>query len=475
MIDDGSLRELVSRGADPISGRVVDLESRVTDRAERLGRRRRVVRVGAAVAAAMAVVVGMVVWGLTGDPSPRELATRGPSIVAVPSPGGVSAEFLDDGRPVFVVHHPDGEVTVLSAVSPHRPVVPHLVGWCSTNQTFEDPVTGSRFDAYGSKFGGPSPTDLVAYETRSASDDSVEVVAPREPAADRGGLPSEGPSCLGGAESTPPYPAYAPAPGLVLHTVDTGTAVELAEATRRGSDEARLLKGFRVDDSGDVLRICDDDADVCVDAPEMTPPADDAQAIYDEIERGFLLARVTPLALVDVVWISPNHPTEPAGDETTSRPGQDTVGPLPATDSFRVSVERRAAALGWVEEMAVLRGGDATPTRHLAFTIPDGRGVDLTIEKLDGSPDNVLPGNPAANGFVPRNGVEVARLDSDIPGNGRIFAVRSDDVMISAGLLPPRDWATGTADPNAEIRETSFSLDELEAMVLELLDQDFEL
>lgn len=40
MIDDGSLRELVSRGADPISGRVVDLESRVIDRAERLARRR---------------------------------------------------------------------------------------------------------------------------------------------------------------------------------------------------------------------------------------------------------------------------------------------------------------------------------------------------------------------------------------------------------------------------------------------------
>lgn len=269
----------------------------------------------------------MVVWGLTGDPSPSELATRGPSIVALPSRGGVSAAFLDDGRPVFVVHHPDGEVTVVSAVSPHRPVVPHLVGWCTSNQTFEDPVTGSRFDAHGSKFGGPSPTDLVTYETRSASDDSVEVLAPRDPTVDTGALLSEGPSCLGSAEASPPYPAYAPAPGLVLHTVDTDTAVTLAEATRQDSDEARLLTGFRVDASGDVVRICDEDTDVCVDAPEMTPPADDATAIYDEIERGWLLARVTPSALHDIVWISPNQPTEPAGDATAAKLSQDTVGP----------------------------------------------------------------------------------------------------------------------------------------------------
>lgn len=125
--------------------------------------------------------------------------------------------------------------------------------------------------------------------------------------------------------------------------------------------------------------------------------------------------------------------------------------------------------------MAVLRGDDATPTRHLAFTIPDGRSVDLTIEKLDGPAENVLPGYPTGNVYAPRNGVEVARLDSDIAGNGRIFAVRSDDVMITAGLLPPTDRATGTPDPNAEIRVTSFSLDELEAMVLDLLDLDFEL
>ena len=72
-----------------------------------------------------AAIVAFAVFGLAAGLLWRAFAESGDqpagsSQITVPPRGETSAVFLDDGRPVFVVHHEDGTVSVVDGFSSHR-------------------------------------------------------------------------------------------------------------------------------------------------------------------------------------------------------------------------------------------------------------------------------------------------------------------------------------------------------------------
>lgn len=146
----------------------------------------------------------------------------------VPANGDAMAEFLADGRPVFVVHHEDATVSVIDGLSSHTPFgVGKLVGWCDATRTFDDLQHGAKFDELGRYILGPAPTGLVTFATTDlgVTPAKVRVGAQQLPAprSDVGG-PISGQPCasttdallhrIGSAELTAsPRDAVSGAPG----------------------------------------------------------------------------------------------------------------------------------------------------------------------------------------------------------------------------------------------------------------------
>jgi hypothetical protein len=103
-----------------------------------------------------AAVVAFAVFGLAAFFMWRAFAESpvsqpaGSDVVAVPPRGETSAVFLADGRPVFVVHHEDGTVSVVDAFSSHRAWgVEELNVWCPSTRQFVEVAHEAHFDEYG--------------------------------------------------------------------------------------------------------------------------------------------------------------------------------------------------------------------------------------------------------------------------------------------------------------------------------------
>jgi hypothetical protein len=111
------------------------------------------------------VVLGVVVVNALGGSGGSSVSLiTGSRELRVPAIGDAAAAFLADGRPVFVVHHEDGTVSVVDAFSTHRPFgVGPLVAWCAASRTFDDIPHGSTFDEQGRYILGPAPTGLVTF------------------------------------------------------------------------------------------------------------------------------------------------------------------------------------------------------------------------------------------------------------------------------------------------------------------------
>ncbi len=140
-------------------------------------------RVRWAVAAVVVVVTGGIGAAAVLAPPTDDAVTVGSggggTVLSVPPVGEAAAEALADGTPVWVVHHQNGEVSVLDAASTHEPFgVPHLVGWCEPSRGFQDGQHGSVFDEQGNKRGGPAPRHLDRYEAVRADDSGVITVGP---------------------------------------------------------------------------------------------------------------------------------------------------------------------------------------------------------------------------------------------------------------------------------------------------------
>jgi hypothetical protein len=131
----------------------------------------------AVVALAVFVAAAVLVWDVF-RPFESEPATLGGSdVVRVPPRGEAGAFFLPDGEPVFVVHHRDGLVAAVDALSPHRDWgIGQLVAWCPSKAYFVAWPDGSFFDRNGAwSTGRPAVPglDSVSFEvlSRDASGD----------------------------------------------------------------------------------------------------------------------------------------------------------------------------------------------------------------------------------------------------------------------------------------------------------------
>jgi hypothetical protein len=120
------------------------------------------------VVVALILVAGawLVATTLLAPPAPSPAST-----VPLPAVGQVEGVRLRDGRPVFVVHHQAGEISVLDGFATHIPYgVFKLLRWCPTARIFEDPAHGADYDEWGRRIAGPAPPGgLIAFSFRLES------------------------------------------------------------------------------------------------------------------------------------------------------------------------------------------------------------------------------------------------------------------------------------------------------------------
>jgi hypothetical protein len=197
-------------------------------RARRL-RRRRYTAIGAC-----ATLVSVLAFAGLQSLRPTTVVVSGRVRLAVPAIGQTDAEFLDDGSPVFVVHHRDGTISVVSALSTHRPWgVGAVIGWCARARDFEDWSHGSVWDETGAKVAGPAPGGLETYPILKVDGDSVEVddvVNAGLPPGSPPGRSRSGPQCYNeGGQGTNVVPDFASRPtyefGDALRTQPSGLVV----------------------------------------------------------------------------------------------------------------------------------------------------------------------------------------------------------------------------------------------------------
>jgi Rieske Fe-S protein len=309
--------DLERAGADLVNETAVSTTpvAELRRRAARRTTRGRVVGTGAVLVTAAMVTVAMITWPSRGT---QEVISRpaSASVMPLPTPGSVQPEFLRDGTPVFVVRHRDGDVSVVSAISAHRPAgIGYLVGWCSSSRWFEDPVHGSQYDEFGVKTVGPAPSGLVTYAATIDSRGSVRVGSARTPAAsspqvsgsgDTPGVEASGRHCAGPND---------PGTNLVLPPIDADEARTPAQVARLDDADYHLVTG--------VFVIADGNLAACPlpePAPESTVTTCSAPVALRGIEheggtldasvletmpgtRFVALARPAAGALTDVIWV----------------------------------------------------------------------------------------------------------------------------------------------------------------------------
>jgi hypothetical protein len=224
------------------------------------------------------------------------------SLLPFPAPGNTVIAYLDDGRPVFVVRHPNGDASVLDAFSTHVPYgVRVLVAWCPQRRTFHDPRAGGGWDEWGRLRSGPPPKGLGAFDWDLVPGDQGN---PGGIAVTRYAGNVAGPA----APDDRPMLEGCPVATWAYHTFDGVPVLTPAEAAASGATGWVLVHG-RLDFSH--RRLCSADGDCSSPAavldlgslPAGYPFVDQAQA-----ERWFL-ARVQDGALLDLaVTIRPSVP-----------------------------------------------------------------------------------------------------------------------------------------------------------------------
>lgn len=239
---------------------------------------------------------------------PLLISHRAGERLEVPPPGEVRSEELRDGTAVWIVHHSDGTVSVLDAVSSHRPFgVGQLVGWCATASGFQDPQHGSVFDDRGRYQAGPAGVGLSRFTVSSLRDGGITVTGPpTEPRSDRGAARSNatGTDCVGASPSA--GTDYSPGT-LRLHDLAAAEGAELNEArqAKPGSmvvvrDAAILLT------AGQTTVVCPSDLHRQSIPPRcdgLPAPGVELTGIQESLMlTGTFLARVTEDGLVDIAF-----------------------------------------------------------------------------------------------------------------------------------------------------------------------------
>jgi hypothetical protein len=198
------------------------------------------------------VVVAVVVVTALGGSDERSIGDAvpiaGSQQVRVPALGDAAAVFLADGRPVFIVHHEDGTVSVVDAFSTHTPFgVGTLVGWCAATRTFDDLQHGSTFDEHGRYILGPAPSGLITFGTTAlgTTPATVQVGARQLPAPRTElGTPFSGPRCTSPAD-------------ILVHRIGQGQLTGSPAAAARGTPGRWMaMAGVLVVSPDDAVRLC---------------------------------------------------------------------------------------------------------------------------------------------------------------------------------------------------------------------------
>lgn len=89
---------------------------------------------------------------------------------------------------IFVVHHQNGRISVLDALSPHvLSGISSLLAWCPEARVFTDLAYGSRFDEWGVHGAGPAPSSMTAFSWERVSTFGLRVTGVVGPAGPRAG------------------------------------------------------------------------------------------------------------------------------------------------------------------------------------------------------------------------------------------------------------------------------------------------
>ncbi len=291
-------RELTKlRGAPPMSD---DLWRRVQTGPRPQGasipRWTRAVTITVALAVSIAILAAA--WIAIGPLHRATILPAGSNVLDVPPIGEVAPANLDDGRPVFVVHHEDGTVSVIDAFSTHVPWgLAKLVVWCPSSRTFDDLFHGGRWNEDGDYLYGPPPSGLATFETTILGDGRVEVGA-EIPSAPRGAAGPQfqprGPFCDStSAMVLPKLPTEVfTSPSAVVGAQPTGWVAVKGQLVETGASEVELCSVFTTGpgcpDGAPVEGI--DVSGLFRDQPQLVIP-------------GTFIARVKNGALVDLTRV----------------------------------------------------------------------------------------------------------------------------------------------------------------------------
>ena len=196
-------------------------------------------RVTAAVVAfAIFGLAGLFLWRAFGEAPASQPA--GSDVVTVPPRGETSAVFLADGRPVFVVHHQDGTVSVVDAFSSHRAWgVEELNVWCPSTRQFVEVAHEAHFDEYGTLTDGSGPAGKggvatfafeVATSDAAGDPESIRIGQIQEPTTP-------------GRNSGEGRPSFCPS-----DDTDQGQATGLISVTGAYSGDSGMVLAHQLDD-----------------------------------------------------------------------------------------------------------------------------------------------------------------------------------------------------------------------------------
>ena len=217
-----------------------------------------------------------------------------PSMLPRPAPGQTIAAYLDDRRPVFVVGHEDGDISVLDAFSTHVAYgVRVLIGWCPMRRTFHDPRAGGSWDEWGTLLTGPPPKGLGNFRWEmSPADDRANQIKVTGFAGDVPGraAPNAAPQLEGCDLSTSAY-----------HRFEGVTPLTPAAAARSGTTGWVLMRG-RIDFAG--KRLCSEDAQCLEPADVLNLGDPGAYPNVGELERPWVfLSLVHDRSLVNLTAV----------------------------------------------------------------------------------------------------------------------------------------------------------------------------
>jgi hypothetical protein len=110
-------------------------------------------------------VAAILVWRVFAPAGTHDRTLSGADVLDVPRAGEVAPVFLADGRPVFIVHHGDGTVSVVDAFSSHVQYgLKDLVAWCPSTRHFVEVAHEARYDEFGNwHSAGPATSGLATF------------------------------------------------------------------------------------------------------------------------------------------------------------------------------------------------------------------------------------------------------------------------------------------------------------------------